>query len=1037
MSVHHSISNKIRNNLIKQRNGNGKNTLSISHWNLGSKLWKNKRNQIQALVDQDNPDVLFISEANLDETTSPHESTIQGYNITLPKTVTRNGTARLVLLTRDSLDFKLRDDLMDDIFSNIWIKISRPGTKGLLICGLYREHQYLSQDTDWSLQPIEQSKRWMNFLKQVETARLSEICHIIGDVNLDFVKWDTPDYSQLQMINDSKNCLEASGFFQLVKDVTRSWPGQVDSLIDHFWTNDPSKVLSVTNKVRAVGDHNVITATIRTKGSDTRRLDTKKRSFKNFDPTVYRQKLERENWTDIYELENVDLAYDFLESKVVGILDELCPLKTIQFRTECKSWLSDNTKDMMKIRDNTRERARESDELDTWKVYRSQRNLVNRLVNLDRKKHYDDLYTRHCDNKDVGAIYKTAKNQAGWKKNSTPTSFNVEGKKITDPQEMANLQSDTFENKTKKLLADLPPPTVDPLSSLQQSLDKWGQKKHNRQKFEFKTITNLDTLKVLNELGNTTSSANDNIDALSLKHGAKILHAPITHIINCSIKTAKFATKWKIGKLLPLHKGKGLDPNDPKSYRPISLLPIMGKLVERILQPQILEFMENSGQLSANHHSYRKNHSTVTSMLQLSDAIFHGCDLNKITTLVTLDQSAAFDVLSHKILTRKLALYNFSENFIEWITSYLSFRSQYVTIGTRNSTFKNVTSGVPQGSVLGPIFYVIYVNELPSIINDANCTNAVHDKTDESELFENNCDKCGQIPTYADDSTVVVTTSTRFQAQEKIDIIIDKVKTFLAANSLSLNLGKTEIVETMVRQKRVSLPGLPPQLTVVKPDGSLKIILAKDYCRLLGANISKDATWSQHLELGERAIVKTLRSTLGTLTHLSKHMSVSCRLLLANGLFLSKLLYLLPMWGGLPAREAKKLQILINKCARMVLGANRKTRTRALMERCGWLYFRELVDYHSLIQMFKLINIGKPVNLRNKLTILHDKRIELTPARLKISRSSFMWRTSRIWNEQPDYILQLDKLSSFKKQLKKHIIDDRQPVTQRRVPAPD
>ena len=424
-------------------------------------------------------------------------------------------------------------------------------------------------------------------------------------------------------------------------------------------------------------------------------------------------------------------------------------------------------------------------------------------------------------------------------------------------------------------------------------------------------------------------------------------------------------------------------------------------------------------------------------MLQLSDAIFHGCDLNKITTLVTLDQSAAFDVLSHQILTRKLALYNFGENVIAWITSYLSYRSQYITIGTRNLSYKNVTSGIPQGSVLGPIFYVIYVNELPSILNDVNCTNEVHAKTDASDLFDDNCEVCGQMPTYADDSTVVITTSTRFQAQDKIVTIIDKVKTFLAANSLSLNLGKTEIVETMVRQKRVHLAGLPPQLSVVKPDGSLKIILAKYYCRLLGANISRDATWSQHLELGEKPIVKALRSTLGTLTHISKHMSVSCRLLLANGLFLSKLLYLLPMWGGLPAREAKKLQILINKCARMVLGANRKTRTRALMERCGWLYFREMVDYHSLIQMFKTINIGKPVNLRKKLTILQDKRIELIPTRLKISRSSFKWRTSRIWNDLPDHILNLDKLSAFKKQLKKHIIDERAPVIQRRAPEPD
>ena len=183
--------------------------------------------------------------------------------------------------------------------------------KGLLICGLYREHQYLHQDSDWSLQPAEQSRRWSNFLRQVETARLSAICHIIGDFNLDFMKWTTPDFSHLQMITESKNILEAGGFFQLVKDVTHSWPGQVDSLIDHFWTNEPNKVLSVSNKVRAVGDHNVITATIRTRGSDTRRLDTKKRSYKNFDPVVYRQRLETEKWSDIFDISNVDLAYDF------------------------------------------------------------------------------------------------------------------------------------------------------------------------------------------------------------------------------------------------------------------------------------------------------------------------------------------------------------------------------------------------------------------------------------------------------------------------------------------------------------------------------------------------------------------------------------------------------------------------------------------------------------------------------------------------------------------------------------------------------
>ena len=304
----------------------------------------------------------------------------------------RNRTARLVLLAKNGLNFALRDDLMDDVFSSIWVKISRPGVKILLVCGLYREHLYLNLDSEWSLQPVEQNRRWSQFLKQVESARISSICHIIGDVNLDYKKWDTPDHLHLQMITDSKNILEAGGFFQLVSDVTRSWPGQVDSLIDHFWTNDVQKIIEVKNVVRAVGDHNVIVATIRMKGNDNRKLDSKRRTYKNFDPELFRQKLRAENWEDIYNITDVDLAKDFLESRVVSTLDELCPYKTIQYRSECKTWLTVETKEKMNERDNKRELARATDDSELWKEYRSLRNDVNRSVNHDKIKHYDDIY---------------------------------------------------------------------------------------------------------------------------------------------------------------------------------------------------------------------------------------------------------------------------------------------------------------------------------------------------------------------------------------------------------------------------------------------------------------------------------------------------------------------------------------------------------------------------------------------------------------------------------------------------------------------
>ena len=602
---------------------------------------------------------------------------------------------------------------------------------------------------------------------------------------------------------------------------------------------------------------------------------------------------------------------------------------------------------------------------------------------------------------------------------------------------MADLQMAAFSEKTEKLLRELPPPSRDPCNVLRDSLNKW-ESNDSRVLFEFKPISNLDTLKIIKDINNSTSSANDRIDAISIKHGASILHGPLTHVINCSIKTSKFANRWKIGKLLPLHKGKGLNPSDPKSFRPISMLPVIGKIVERALQPQILEFMESSNQMNSNHHSYQKQHSTVSAMLQLSDAIFRGCDARKITTLVTLDQSAAFDVLSHEILGQKLKLYNFGETALKWIVSYLNFRSQYVSIGTRHSQYKNVTSGVPQGSVLGPILYVVYVNELPAIMNDDDCDEPVHSPdADDQKLFTDNCDRCGQMPTYADDSTVVISTTSRYLAQERITVIIERVKSFLASNTLSLNLGKTELVETMVRQKRAKLPGIPPQLTIQKPDGTLKVITTKDSCRLLGVNVNKDANWNHQLVHGEKPLLKRLRSTLGILTHLSKNLPKKSRLLLANGLFLSRIIYLLPMWGGLPVRDSKTLQTLMNKCARVILSKKRKTRTRTLMTECGWLYFKELVLFHSIVLLFKTVKTGKPVNLFTRLIVNPDGTLLLPPGRLKIVRDSYMWRTVSQWNILPEYLTSMTKLSVFKKNLKKHIIEGRPEIIARKPPELD
>ena len=216
----------------------------------------------------------------------------------------------------------------------------------------------------------------------------------------------------------------------------------------------------------------------------------------------------------------------------------------------------------------------------------------------------------------------------------------------------------------------------------------------------------------------------EGLDSLALKMAAATLFKPIKFIINLSLEKGKFANKWRLAKVVPLFKGKGKSRLSPDAYRPISILPVLSKLVEMTVKVEIVNFMVESRQLSHFNQAYREHLNTTTTLLSLSDRIFEACEEKEITTAISIDNSAAFDCVSHQLLLRKLEIYNFDKNAINWIKSYIMDRSQYVVVGSSESSMKTVSHGVPQGSVLGPTLYTIYINEMADVLNDYNdCRN--------------------------------------------------------------------------------------------------------------------------------------------------------------------------------------------------------------------------------------------------------------------------------------------------------------------------
>ena len=324
--------------------------------------------------------------------------------------------------------------------------------------------------------------------------------------------------------------------------------------------------------------------------------------------------------------------------------------------------------------------------------------------------------------------------------------------------DLANIMSNYFEEKVKTIKRKLHQSNLDPCEILKKSLDKWSSS-HLREKFDIKEISLIETLEILKELKNTTTMGTDGLDPFSLKLVAATLGRPLQHVVNLSIKKKIFCNKWKIGKIIPLFKGGKLDRQQPSSYRPIAILPIIAKIAERAVQRQVVKFMETSKQLNSNMHAYRKMYNTTTAVLQITDYIITAAENKRISNVMLIDQSAAFDCVEGDILIEKLKLYNFSDETCMWFRSYMDSRSQVVSIGASVSNYKSVNTGVPQGSVMGPIMYLIYTNELPELIKEDDCINSHNDAED--NLFGNNCEKCGTMACFADDCTLVIAKENR------------------------------------------------------------------------------------------------------------------------------------------------------------------------------------------------------------------------------------------------------------------------------------
>ena len=343
----------------------------------------------------------------------------------------------------------------------------------------------------------------------------------------------------------------------------------------------------------------------------------------------------------------------------------------------------------------------------------------------------------------------------------------------------------------------------------------------------------------LSKIDEKKATGLDRIPSKLLKMAANIVAPSLTSVVSKSILTGIYPNDWKEAKVTPLFK-KGLK-SDPNNYRPISLIPVVSKVFEKIVYNKRYHYLDDNKLLLGCQSGFRSLHSTLTALLEVTDAWSVNIDNGLLNGVVFIDLTKAFDTSDHEIILRKMSYLGVDQAAIKWFSSYLSGRTQRCSVNGKLSTARTLSCGVPQGSILGPLLFLIYINDLP---NSLHLQNAV------PRMF-------------ADDTNLTLSARTLTELELALAPELNNLSCWLKANKLSLNVAKTELMVIGSRQR------LSVQCEDVEIKIDDQIIKRVDHTKSLGLTIDAHLSWSKHVE----EICKKVSSAIGALKRVQPFIS--------------------------------------------------------------------------------------------------------------------------------------------------------------------
>jgi len=929
--------------------------MKIGHVNVRSLI--SNFASFRSLLDNHQYEYLGVTETWIRPDFDVDHLSIQEYNFHHIPRLGRGGGVAFYL--KNCFSFTILLEEVTEVLEHIWIRVVSQD-KSLIIGVIYR-----NQKSNFNIFLDNFEQILSNFVPVGDEI----VC--LGDFNNDLCNPVNNNNEKFY------NLLNIYNLRQLISEPTRVSHAS-STLIDYVITFEDAPLAGAgAVPVHDIADHHLVFCDINTGPTIFRPVTKTYRNFRYFDLDLFSEHLRNIPWYIIFDLPNVNDKMEFLNANILFLFDLYAPFTTRTFTKPATPWMTDNLRTLIKERNKAFYKSQNTRLGDDWARYKELRNFTSSV-----KKQEQKAYLRHLFlNKDSKLLWKNLKQldvRSKAKTSSVPDYLscpNDINKYFISVQKNSPVQPELLQFYSSNLL------------------------RNNMDAVEFSGVSEAEILQTIKSIS-STAVGSDNLSLELIKYCLPIILPYVKHIINHCISASEFPDCWKESIVTPLAKIQ--KPKTFSDLRPVSVQPVLAKVFEKIILYQLNSHLTTNNIIPVNQSGFRKGHSTATALGSMVDDFLKSSDGGNITALVLIDYSKAFDTLNHQLLLSILHYIGLGPGAVVLLRNYLMGRTQRVKINNKLSEPLPIISGVPQGSILGPILFSIYTCRLPSALRHCR----VHMYADDTQIFHSfsDSDLCNAVSNINDDL------SSLYSFSEKHSLYINPDK------SSSMLFGS-------VRTRRV-----------VSDQIHLKInncvVPQKDCIKILGLLVDSELTFSQHVR-------ETCRAAYGVLRMLYSNRNIfdqTLKLYLCDTLVLSKFNYCDTVFSScLVSADVKRIQRVQNACLRFVYGMSKRQHISPALSLSGWLNMAQRRFLHAACLFHKIINTAAPPYLYNKIkfrTDIHNINIRfknvicIPKHKLELYKRSFTYQISKVYNVIPEAFKHLSLLG-FKRKLKVELLNNR------------